>query len=326
MKLKRFIFLIWLLIPIISFGQSKKEPQYPPGLNDTNVYYLPDDYSSYKQFSINSNLSIDYNTWKKEKSKLKSCLGSSNPTYEFDYSLEDTLPNTYFKIFNYYEWELPDTVTFETVREDSLASDPVMFFLHELPSNLSEVNDDGGKGYQSKITAIITEPGEYYLLVIAYGSTGNSALYKDGEEYESNITFTPCYESNTQAWGNDTLNFFTAYLEAGADPWLFIQNRGDFGSHMGEIIDHNDDNLVSSDYNWGYNSRLRDVYEDYNYDYVRCIFVPRSASSVGKQCDLYMGVKAYSYIGSTKSYSGDPDEMYSLATSQYTYNCLEVSR
>lgn len=189
------------------------------------------------------------------------------------------------------------------------ASDPV--------NGGSWSNDDWGNGYQSKISATITNSGTYYLLLRSYSSSypGTSDLYKDGSLYASNVALAGTNVYNGGISKTGTLNYFTAKLTGDSRLWL-----EDSGSSPGKIRGYNDDYPKYGDFNWGLASRVKQQFSpSINYALVSSY----SSSNPTGTADLYMKLDNSDITSSFPNLKAD--DAIKSAPASWTYNCISWS-
>src|SRR5665648_32051 len=178
-------------------------------------------------------------------------------------------------------------------------------------------DDDGGSGYQSKISVTIPNTGTYYLLLRSYSSSspGTSDLYKDGSLYSSNVALagTKVYSGGISKTG--TLNYFTSKLTGDSRLWL-----EDSSSWPGKIKGFNDDYSGSGDFNWGLASRVKQQFSPgINYALVSTY---NSYNPTGT-ADLYLKLDnsdIASYFPNLKA-----DDAIKSAPVSSAYNCISWS-
>ncbi|NOR48353.1 MAG: hypothetical protein GQ533_09985 [Methanosarcinaceae archaeon] len=243
-------------------------------------------------------------------------LLTSNPEGDYAYQLNMNFAYTYYKAFYFTSGQ---NVVFETKKSDPYASDPVMFlFNYNDPVNDgSWSNDDGGSGYQSKISATIQNTGTYYLLLRSYSSSspGTSNLYKDGSLYSSNVALagTKAYNGGISKTG--TLNYFTSKLTGDSRLWL-----EDSSTSPGKIKGFNDDYSGSGDFNWGLASRVK---QQFSPDIRYALVSSYSSYNPTGTADLYMKLDnsdITSFFPNLKA-----DDAIKSAPASSAYNCISWS-
>ena len=112
-----------------------------------------------------------------------------NPYYAYDQQLNTYFTYTYFT----YLYLNTGTYIFETKKDNPYASDPIMYLFNQQdPAYGSWGDDDGGQGYQSKITCTIQNPGTYCIFVRSFSSNQSQTtdLYMNDNLYASNIVIS----------------------------------------------------------------------------------------------------------------------------------------
>ncbi|GFO97484.1 hypothetical protein ig2599ANME_1688 [groundwater metagenome] len=178
-------------------------------------------------------------------------------------------------------------------------------------------DDDGGVGYQSKISVTIPNTGTYYLLLRSYSSSypGTSDLYKDGSLYASNVALagTKVYCGGISKTG--ILNYFTAKLTGDSRLWL-----EDSSSWPGKIKGFNDDYAGSGDFYWGLASRVKKQFSPaINYALVSSY----SSYNPTGTADLYMKLDNSDIMSSFENLKAD--DAIKSAPASGTYNCISWS-
>jgi len=176
-----------------------------------------------------------------------------NPDGDYAHDVDVTFYYTYYTLLYFYAGA---QVVLETKMDDPYASDPVMeFFNADDPINKgSWADDDGGQGYQSKITCTVQYSGYYYVLLWSWrlGSSGTTNLYLYDNLYASNVplTHTGLRSDHTPT---EVLNYFTCRLTGDSRIWIEDQN-----GFPGLIRAYNDDYYGGGgDFNWGLASRVK---------------------------------------------------------------------
>ncbi len=272
--------------------------EYDKYIYEISKQKLPDNYAEIKEAAIAEELS---------NSGLKSYkLDNPQGNYEHEMELD------FGYAFYCYVWLNTGSVVFETV---GATSDPVLHLFHtSYPASHSWTNDDGGSGYNSKITAYITSPGYYFVLIRKYlnpsSVVGTCDLYKNGSLYTSNCAISGsgivCLKSVTEE-----LNWFTADLTG--DSRIWIENQSGF---PGKIIAYNDDWSGESDYSWGVSSRVR---SNLNTNIRAVIVSCYSSYNPTGNCDLYMNCK------NSSRPIPNPNDAIMSAPYSTLYNCFSWS-
>ncbi len=234
-----------------------------------------------------------------------------NPEGDYAHEVDINFTYTFYKSFYF---TAGTDVVFETKKDNPYASDPYMYlFRANEPINQSTwANDDGGAGYQSKISVHIEHTDYYILLVRAYNSNqpGTSDLWKDGSLYISDIPLagTKLYCGNIVT--SETLNFFTSHLTGDSRLWLQSYYTGN------GIVAYNDDYPGAGDFYWGLASRVKAPVYRIRY----AIISAYSSYNPTGTCDVYMGCRnstIMSYFPQLKA-----DDAVRSAPASETYNCI----
>lgn len=295
-------------VPTIEFIRLAKQKdaaiisdtKYRKYINTLKVKSLPDNYKQLKS----------------EDQMVGAMMLTSNPEGDYAYQLNMNFEYTYYEYFYFTSGQ---NVVFETKKNDPYASDPVMFlFNYNNPVNDgSWSNDDGGSGYQSKISVTIPNTGYYVLLLRSYSSSssGTSDLYKDGSLYSSNVALagTKVYNGGISKTG--TLNYFTSKLTGDSRLWL-----EDSSTSPGKIKGFNDDYSGSGDFNWGLASRVK---QQFSPDIRYALVSSYSSYDPTGTADLYMKLDnsdIMSYFPNLKA-----DDAIKSAPESSAYNCISWS-
>ena len=301
-------------IPAIEFIRLAKQK---------DAAIIPDTkYRNYINTLKAKSLPDNYKQLKSEDQMVGAMMLTSNPEGDYAYQLNMNFVYTYYKYFSFTSGQ---NVVFETKKSDPYASDPVMFlFNYDDPVNDgSWSNDDGGSGYQSKISATIPNTGLYVLLLRSYSSSspGTSDLYKDGSLYRSNVALagTKVYCGDISKTG--TLNYFTSKLTGDSRLWL-----QDSSSWTGKIKGFNDDYYGSGDFNWGLASRVKNQFSpDIRYALVSSY----SSSNPPGTADLYMKLDNSNIMSYFPNLAADDAIKSAPATGNSqtpgSYNCISWS-
>ena len=302
----------------VSLDKEKRaisNEKYTKYIEELSKHKLPDNYAEIKKAAQEAELS---------NSELKS-YKLTNPSGNYEHEMELDFGYSY-----YMPVSLPvGTVEFETV---GATSDPVLQ-LFKSPGMTSHTwtDDDGGSGYNSKITANITSPGLYYLFIRKYFNpssvVGTCNLYKNGSLYASNCAISGS-GIRCDISVSETLNWFTADLSG--DSRIWIENQSGF---PGKIVAYNDDWCVSSDFTWGESSRLRiNLNTSIRAVIVSCF----SSYAPTGNCDLYMNCKNANNRTFYDSWGNpyhlcdvfenlEPDDAIESALASSVYNCISWS-
>ncbi len=274
-------------------------------------------YRNYMNTLKAKSLPGNYKQLKRENQMGRETMPTYNPEGDYVYQLNMNFKYTYYKSFYFTSGQ---NVVFETKKSDPYASDPVMFlFNYNDPVNGgSWSNDDGGVGWQSKISVTIPNTGIYYLLLRSYSSSfpGTSDLYKDGSLYTSNVALagTKAYSGGISKTG--ILNYFTAKLTGDSRLWL-----EDSSYSPGKIKGFNDDYDGSGDFYWGLASRVKKQFSpDINY----AIVSSYSSYNPTGTADLYMKLDNSNITGSSFP-NLKADDAIKSAPASSAYNCISWS-
>ncbi|MFC2086356.1 T9SS type A sorting domain-containing protein [Bacteroidota bacterium] len=290
----------------LSLDKTKKnisDSLYTAYIDELTQHELPGDYAEIKEAAID-----DENPKAVPQTEV---IDTACPHCNYDYEVELDFGYSYYTTIYLYAGK---TYTFET---KNATSDPVLqLFKAESPSLFNTwTDDDGGYGYNSKITAYITVSGTYYLFIRKHDNpssvVGTCNLYRNGSLYASNCAISgssiSCDKTVTE-----TLNWFTAYLTG--DSRIWIENSSGI---PGKIIAYNDDFWVQpSDVFWGSASR---VHANLNTSIRSVIVSASSSNNPTGNCDLYMNCKDFKDYDWYPNYN-EIDAIQSAPESD-AYNC-----
>ncbi len=294
---------------------------YVPMIENINLSQNPDDFNfdqnNYNKFLTtleNKKLPDNYNDLKKHNE-----LGKINTLWEhFEYRwLLDMDYNYTFR--NLFYLTSGQNVTFETINDDPNSSDPVMYLYNRTDPELygSWFDDDGGSGYQSKITCTITHTGFYILLVRAYYSEypGTSDL-QFGSYYASNIPIAGAKASSSLQKSGE-LNYFTSQIGNG-DTYLCLVGPS------GTVQCYNDDYSGTGNFDWGDASRIKKNFSSGQCPNTVIVSSPTPLSPTGT-CDLYVKCSNSTLMTDFLNYfpNYDTDDAIESYNGQYNtvYNC-----
>lgn len=272
------------------------EIRYNKYIDELSKLKLPENYAELKKYNSEAETSI---------SDQKSTL--PNPEGNYQHEMDVDFEYSYFVELYIGSY---GTITLETT---NATSDPVLQLVsRDLPGTYSWTDDDGGDGYNSKIVANITFTGSYYVFIRKSPASVNGTcnLLKNGVLYASNCAVAGT-KINCDKTVSEVLNWFTADLTGSS--LICIENQN---GDPGKIIAFNHQWTTSSDFNWGYNSRIR---SNLNTS-IRSVYVLSYLSYYPTgNCDLYMNCKnstIETYFPNLKSM----DAIQSAPASE-NYNC-----
>jgi hypothetical protein len=203
---------------------------------------------------------------------------------------------------------------------DPYASDPVMQLFHaDNPiSKGTWTNDDGGSGYQSKITAFIEFNGVYHLYIRAYavgGSGMSDHLFYNSSIFASDIPFNNYAGLRCDHSETIELNYFTSHATSNGNTRMCIEDT--YGS-PGKIIAQNNYYAGSGDFNWYNHSRIKKAFSRN----IRSthVFSANSYDPV-KYCDVYMNCRNSTYFQSWFP-ALKADDAIQSAPASTNYNCI----
>ena len=173
-----------------------------------------------------------------------------------------------------------------------------LYFFYENPE-LFSISESSHNKYIFQRTDSLPETGIYYVLVEAQstGETGfvtlfinNNMLYKHNFVSNSECNVLKDHP-NGMIYVDDkhapynmfTINSRSSSLERVSNPCLWLKKAvGD----KYKIVAYNDDNNIDSDFNWGYNARIRTTLED-GINYKLLITSSNPYNMIGDTCDVY---------------------------------------
>ena len=297
-------------------------PEVPPvdfirlATNEAEAEIPEDEYLNFQQIVEESTLPPDYVKTGEDTLDVSVLYRTlSNPLGDYVHSVEQSFAYTYYTQFYFYAGQ---PVTFETKRDDPYASDPVMLlFSNSDPLNIASwKNDDGGNGWQSKLTVTIPQSGYYYLLLwsYSYNSSGTTNLYLYDNLYASNVAITH-YGLRCDNTSTEQLNYFTSLLTGDSRIWIEDQD-----GYPGKVTAFNDDYYGGGgDFSWSLASRVKKVLPS-----VRSVVVSAYSSyNPTGSCDLYAKCGNSTIMSSFPNLKAD-DAIRSAPTSG-TYNCISWS-
>lgn len=255
-----------------------------------------------------------------EAAPISRTSAPSDPRYKYDGFIDVTCKYSYF-------WHMDitnpgQTITFETKNS---TVDPVLYIFYEgIPNLYSWSNDDGGSGYESKISFIIPMPGPYIGVVRSYynESTGTTNIYRNGTKIASSVQVSGTHLYCGSNCSTDYVNFFTS--KPGNNPVgnktydtrLFVMQ-----GLTSPIFMYNNDYTTAGDYKWGTLSRIRGWFPN---NPTQCLIMhrlPGYSTTVDVYAKCFLGTEA---LGSDFPKLKEDDAIKSSdATSDY--NCISWS-
>ena len=216
--------------------------------------------------------------------------------YRSGVSVDTAYYNTFILPLQYSEG---DTAVFY-VQSNTATVDFNMYLFHQDPNTYSESSTCNGNRYLF-FEDTINASGTYYLLLEAKneGECGgvtilvnNSTLYRNS--FVSNTSFDVLKSKDNASIHvvsqDSCYNIFTTNLKSAdeyhdADSYLYLKKVLNNGKEV--VVSYNDDNLVTSDFEWGKNARIRTILSDTNtYKVNLCSMYPYSYFTPDK-CDIY---------------------------------------
>ncbi|MDO8928516.1 MAG: hypothetical protein Q7W54_05970, partial [Bacteroidota bacterium] len=277
---------------------------YSTYIEELSRQKLPENYAAIKKAAQEA---------ERAKAKLKS-YKLANPEGNYEHEMDLDFGYAYY---TYIYLSSGNTYIFET---KNATSDPVLqLFKTDAPSQYSWTNDDGGEGYNSKLTVNITSTGNYYVFIRKYinpsSVVGTCDLYLDNSLYVSNCAVSGS-GIRCDISVSETLNWFTASLSG--DSRIWIEDQSDF---PGRIIDYNDDYYSGSgDFYWGLASRVK---ANLNTSIRAVIVSCYSSYNPTGNCDLYMNCKNSTITSSFPNL--EADDAVQSAPQSSAYNCISWS-
>jgi len=240
----------------------------------------------------------------------------ANPLGNYEHRIDQKFAYSYYRSFYFYSGA---PVTFETKKSNPYASNPVMqLFNYSDPINKgSWTNDNGGAGYQSKISVTIPYTGTYMLYIRNWyaGQAGTSDLYLYDNLYASNVPFNNYYGIRCDHSLTDELNYYTSNKESGGDTRFWLEDQNGF---PGLIIAQNDDYYGDGDFYWGLHSRVKKAFTRN----IRSGHVSAYSSYAPiKYCDLYLNCRNSTIMGYFPNLEDD-DAIMASNTNNSVYNCI----
>ncbi len=241
-----------------------------------------------------------------------------NPQGDYAHEIEMNCQYTYYGLFYFYAGS---PVVFETKKADPYASNPVMeLFNADDPVNRgSWVDDDGGEGYQSKISCTVQYTGYYYLLLWSWwlGTSGTTDLYLYDNLYAANVPLTH-NGLRSDHTPTEVLNYFTCRITT--DTRIWIEDQSGF---PGRIKGYNDDyGSGGGDFYWGLASRVK---KQFPMAIRAAQLSTYSSYNPTGVCDIY--VKMGSSYAALHPYFPNlkEDDAIRSAPASGTYNCISWS-
>ncbi|MCF8225312.1 MAG: PPC domain-containing protein [Bacteroidales bacterium] len=290
---------------------AEKYDQY---INNISNLKLPDNYAALKKETEQP---------EQPASNLKS-YELVNPSGNYDHEMDVDFS---YSFSTYIGLDQGQTYTIET---KNATSDPVLHvFYKDYPSGFTRTADEGGSGYNAKLTFTAPYTGNYRVFIRKNSDpasvNGTCDLFISGQigGYYLNevpIGYYLAYAGTEIACPksvSETLNWFTADL-SGADSRIWVVNT----SSPERIIAENDDWTVDSDFDWGHASRIRSNLSTS----ISGVIVSGGSYAPSGSCDMYMNCKngnlatAYTNWPNLKANDAIQSAPYSN-----TYNCISWS-